>query len=147
MAAALALGGAACAKGTSVGGDATYTPPKPSKSPKVKPSKTASTKPTATKSSSKPPAGPKAKDRDVAAVNGNVFDPYDVQAAVGDTVIFTNKVSDGTQHGIVVEGTDIDSGPVSPGDKFEFVVKLAPDTYDFKCAVVPYMVGGKLIVN
>jgi len=144
---ALALTTAACAKGTTVGpGDTDYTPPKASKSPTVKPTKVQSSEPAVKPTKVQTTPGVKAEVRKVAALDGNYYDTYDMQAKVGDSIVFENKSSEGP-HSYTIAGTDIDSGPVEPGgEPYKVVVKLAEGTYDYKCSVVPYMVGGKLNV-
>lgn len=141
---ALAFSTAACTKGTTVGDPKqSYTPPKESKSPTVKPTKQETTEPTVKPTKEQTTPGVEAKDRKVAAVQGFQYDPLDMQARVGDTIIFENKASE--DHSFTIDG-EIDSGPISPGESYEVVVKLAKGTYDYHCTLVPYMVGGKLNV-
>ena len=143
----MAFSTVACAKTTKVGGPGAtdYVAPTKSKSPK--PTKTKTQEPTQEPTQVvTPPPGVKAKNREVATLNGNVYDTYDLQARKGDTIIFSNKASDG-QHTFTIADTKIDSGPVDgPDGTYKVVVGLANGVYEYKCTLVPYMVGGQLTV-
>jgi plastocyanin len=143
---ALALASTACPKPKKYGDDErpTISPPasslKPSGHPTT-PSPTPEESPTV-----EPAPGPESEEHEIAAVNGNVYDTYDLQARVGDTVLFRNKASDGN-HSFTIDGTKVDSGSIEgPDGRYRFKVTLAKGEYTYHCTVVPYMVDGKLIV-
>lgn len=145
---ALAFSTVACTKTTKVGGPGAtdYVAPTKSKSPKPEKTKTQQPTTSAPPQTVKPPPGVEPKDREVSALNNNVYDTYDVQARKGDTLIFYNKASD-FQHTFTIDDSDIDSGPVvGPSGKYKVVVDLANGVYNYKCTLVPYMVGGQLTV-
>lgn len=90
---------------------------------------------------------PGSPEHRVVALNGNVYDTYELQARVGDTVLFENTARDGA-HSFAIEGTGIDSGALEgPNGQFRFQVRLESGEYDYRCTVIPYMVGGQLIVD
>lgn len=143
----LAVSSAACGKPTSYGGEERPTivaPPPSSPEPSTEPTGPAPTpEETPTVAS---PAGPEPTEHEVAALNGNVYDTYDLQARAGDFVLFENTASDGV-HSFTIEGTPVDSGELEgPSGRYRFEVKLAAGEYSYRCTAVPYMVGGKLIV-
>lgn len=78
-------------------------------------------------------------------MNGQQWEPIDVQAQVGAKLTYTNKATDG-EHSFTIEEEGIDSGPTATGESYTFTVELAKGEYDFRCGVIPYMVGGKLTV-
>lgn len=146
MAIALVGALAACSSGQTIGTpDGSYsarpTTPSPSTTKPTKPANSP------TKTQAPPPTkpAPNAKTYKVATLDGQVWDTYDIQATAGDKVVYENKASDG-DHSFTIASEGIDSGVKSKGEKFTFVVSLAPGSYEYKCTVVPYMVGGKLTV-
>jgi plastocyanin len=81
----------------------------------------------------------------VSALRGMVYDAYDLRVDRGDTIVFTVRADD-SSHSFTVND-DLDSGPLSTDETKRMRVTLPPGVYDYRCTVVPYMVGGKLTVG
>lgn len=67
------------------------------------------------------------------------FDPTEVKAASGDTIIVKND-SASTPHTFTVADTDIDQS-LDPDTAVEVKIDLDPGTYDFMCTIHPQMTG------
>jgi plastocyanin len=86
-------------------------------------------------------ATPEKGDARVSIVNF-VFTPAEITIAPGESVTWTND--DGAPHGLVykdgAQGTDLLLPGVSFSRQFD-----RPGTYDYSCAVHPYMIGRVIV--
>ena len=67
------------------------------------------------------------------------FDPSEVKAASGDTIIVKNDAPS-TPHTFTVTDTDIDQS-LDPDQSYKVKIDLDPGTYDFMCTIHPQMTG------
>jgi plastocyanin len=141
---ALALLLSACPGGTTVDpGDVKISTRSPSPSPEVTKSEPSTPPTTKEPTEEPPPTGPERKDHKLKAVD-YAYEPTEFQVRTGDRVIFTNEGD--SDHSFTVDETDIDSGPIASGDSKTIVIDLEAGEYSFHCTVIPYMVGGRLVV-
>lgn len=67
------------------------------------------------------------------------FDPTEVKAASGDTIVVKNDAPS-TPHTFTVTDTDIDQS-LDPDTSVDVKIDLDPGTYDFMCTIHPQMTG------
>lgn len=84
------------------------------------------------------------QERKLSALDGSVYSVFDLTAQRGDVIVFSVQAE---THSFAIEGTSINSGPIREGRTKRIRVNLPQGTYSFRCTVVPYMVGGKLVVG
>jgi len=74
----------------------------------------------------------------VVAIQDFDFAPRDVSLTVGDTVVWVNR--DSFVHTSTADSTAWSSPDLSPGDRFELVVRT-PGRFAYHCAAHPVMHG------
>lgn len=72
------------------------------------------------------------------SIKNFAFQPETVNAAVGDTIVWTNNETDGTQHDIL--GGPFDSPVLNPGASYRATASQA-GTYQYVCEIHSYMTG------
>lgn len=141
--------GACGGGGNPIGTDPTYSPTKTATPPRTKtatPTRTTKPPPAST---TQPPA-PDGETHQIIAKNPPSYDPYDIFARSGDKVVFTNTDPQNKHSwtvGEIQEEPLVDSGQLSQGEKFTYVVALEPGKYAFYCTAVPYMQSGNFTIS
>jgi plastocyanin len=87
------------------------------------------------KAPEQPPAKPSPRTLAVT-IEGMRFSPETIQAAVGDTVVWTNK--DLVPHTVSAVDASFDSGSIAPGTTFTLLVKT-PGAKPYACRFHPTM--------
>jgi plastocyanin len=84
-------------------------------------------------------AGGTPPERHEIAMRGWAFDPATLEAAPGDTIVWTNH--DVVPHTATMKDLSMDSGVIPPGGSWSFVMPEATEHLTYLCIFHPTMTG------